>query len=132
MFEINKIENNERGCLSNSGIVNKLMFLLVGGGIGAVIALLFAPKPGKELRQDIADAAVKSYDEAIEGANRVKEHAVEYYETAKETGDRVLDVVAERVSVLKDEVADDAAKIGGVIGNAAKRTANSVRARQIF
>ena len=32
----------------------KLTYLLIGGGIGAVIALLFAPKSGQELRGDIA------------------------------------------------------------------------------
>ena len=33
----------------------KLTYLLIGGGIGAVIALLFAPKSGTELRGDIAN-----------------------------------------------------------------------------
>jgi|CXWL01.1.fsa_nt_gi gas vesicle protein len=132
MSQISKIEENEPKCLGKTGIGSKLMFLLVGGGLGAVIALLLAPKPGRELRQDIADAAVKGYDETLDAANRVKEQAVEYYETVKEAGDRALDVVAERVSILKDEVADDAAKISGVIGNAAERVANTGRPRQIF
>jgi hypothetical protein len=34
----------------------KLTYLLAGGVIGAVVALLFAPKAGVELREDIADA----------------------------------------------------------------------------
>ena len=34
----------------------KLTYLLVGGGIGAVLALLFAPKSGQELRGDDANA----------------------------------------------------------------------------
>jgi len=32
----------------------ELIYLLIGGGIGAILALLFAPKSGKELRSDIA------------------------------------------------------------------------------
>ena len=40
----------------NDSISNKLTYLLIGGGIGAVIALLFAPKSGQELRGDLADA----------------------------------------------------------------------------
>ncbi|MCU0240070.1 MAG: YtxH domain-containing protein [Pyrinomonadaceae bacterium] len=32
----------------------KLTYLLIGGGIGAILALLFAPKSGQELREDIA------------------------------------------------------------------------------
>ena len=34
----------------------KLMYLLIGGGIGAALALLFAPKSGAELRADVTDA----------------------------------------------------------------------------
>lgn len=48
----NQIENNESSCLSTAGIGTKLMFFILGGGIGAAVALLFAPKPGRELRRD--------------------------------------------------------------------------------
>ena len=34
---------------------DKLVYFLIGAGIGAVTALLFAPKAGAELRADIAD-----------------------------------------------------------------------------
>ena len=39
----------------DSSVANKLTYLLIGGGIGAVIALLFAPKSGIELREDIIE-----------------------------------------------------------------------------
>ncbi|NJM52639.1 MAG: YtxH domain-containing protein [Blastocatellia bacterium] len=42
----------------------KLTYLLIGGGIGAILALLFAPKSGQELREDIADATRKSLEKA--------------------------------------------------------------------
>ncbi|MBK6751071.1 MAG: YtxH domain-containing protein [Acidobacteria bacterium] len=42
----------------------KLTYLLVGGGIGAILALLFAPKSGEELRGDIADATRKGIERA--------------------------------------------------------------------
>lgn len=128
----NQIENNESRCMNTTGIGTKLMFLMLGGGIGAAIALLFAPKPGKELRQDIADAAVKSYDETLEAATRVKEQTLEYYEAAMEKGSDVLDVVTEEASALRDEVRDDAAKIGGIVRGAARRVAHSVKPTQIF
>ena len=41
-------------------VSTRLTYLLIGGGIGAVIALLFAPKSGQELREDIADATGKA------------------------------------------------------------------------
>lgn len=40
-------------------ITTRLTYLLVGGGIGALVALLFAPKSGRELRGDLADATRK-------------------------------------------------------------------------
>lgn len=41
-----------------------LMGALVGGAIGGIVALLFAPKSGRELRRDIADKTEEVYDKA--------------------------------------------------------------------
>jgi gas vesicle protein len=53
----------------------KLTYLLIGGGIGAVIALLFAPKSGEELRGDIADATRKGLEKSKETAVQLQERA---------------------------------------------------------
>jgi len=53
----------------------KLTYLLVGGGIGAVLALLFAPKSGQELRGDIADATRKGIEKSKEAASQLQEKA---------------------------------------------------------
>ncbi|MBA2495432.1 MAG: YtxH domain-containing protein, partial [Acidobacteria bacterium] len=42
--------------------ITKLTYLLIGGGIGATLALLFAPKSGQELRGDIADVTRKGIE----------------------------------------------------------------------
>jgi len=67
-----------------SGAATKLTFLLAGVGIGAVVALLFAPKSGVELREDIADATRKGIEKGKEAAAQVQERAGEYYETTRE------------------------------------------------
>ena len=41
----------------NSGSSDKFLFFLTGAGIGAVLALLFAPKSGRETREMIAQTA---------------------------------------------------------------------------
>ena len=46
----------------------KLTYLLIGGGIGAALALLFAPKSGHELRGDIADVTRKGIEKSKETA----------------------------------------------------------------
>ena len=50
----------------------KLTFLLVGGAIGAVVALLFAPKSGEERRGDIADATRKGIEKSKEAATNLQ------------------------------------------------------------
>lgn len=41
-----------------------LIGAVVGGAVGAVVALLFAPKSGRELRRDIADRTEEVVDKA--------------------------------------------------------------------
>jgi gas vesicle protein len=67
-----------------SSIATKLSYLIIGGGIGAVLALLFAPKSGQELRGDIADATRKGIEKSKETAAQIQERAGEYYEVSRE------------------------------------------------
>ena len=46
----------------NTGGSDKFLFFLAGAGIGAVLALLFAPKSGRETRELIARTATDSRD----------------------------------------------------------------------
>jgi gas vesicle protein len=40
--------------------------VIIGGAVGAITALLFAPKTGAELRQDIKDRSVDAYGKATD------------------------------------------------------------------
>ena len=68
----------------DASVGTKLTYLLIGGGIGAVVALLFAPKSGTELRGDIADATRKGIEKSKETAAQIQERAGEYYEVGRE------------------------------------------------
>ena len=61
----------------NSSGGDKLAFFIAGAGIGAVLALLFAPKSGRETRDLIARTATDSRDyitnKVTEGRNLVDE-----------------------------------------------------------
>ena len=63
---------------------DKLTYLLVGGGIGALVALLFAPKSGTEIRSDIADATRKGVDRTREAATQIGQVSGDYLNTAKQ------------------------------------------------
>ena len=59
-----------------------LAYFVIGGTVGAVVALLFAPKSGRELREDIADATRKGVDQARETGSQLGARAGEYYDAA--------------------------------------------------
>ena len=66
-------------------------FLLIGLGAGALVALLLAPKTGKQMRKDLRrkyddarDAMEDFAEEAKERVNEVLERGSEWVETARE------------------------------------------------
>ena len=79
----------------------KLTYLLVGGGIGAILALLFAPKSGQELRGDIADATRKGIEKGKETAALVGEKAGDYYEVSRERASELYQTAQEKASEYK-------------------------------
>ena len=84
----------------------KLTYLLVGGAIGAIVALLFAPKSGQELREDIAEATRKGIEKGKEAASVVGEKAGEYYEVTKERAGEILHDAQEAVEGFGDKAKD--------------------------
>ena len=87
-----------RGRDSGDNVSSKLAFLLIGGGIGAILALLFAPKSGEELRNDIADATRKGIDRSREAATQLGNRAGEYYEATRERATEFYGTAAERAA----------------------------------
>jgi gas vesicle protein len=95
---------------------------LAGGIIGSVTALLFAPKAGKELRQDISEGARKVQEQTVRAAGQVSEttvrfakqigsQATELADTAKAAAEAAVESVKQRrieaadaLEEVKDEV----------------------------
>ena|SRR5262252_2034799 len=82
----------------SDNISTRLTYLLIGGGIGAIIALLFAPKSGQELRGDIADATRKGIDRSREAAQQLGQRAGEYYEATRDRATDFYNTASERVT----------------------------------
>ncbi len=80
--------------------------VLVGGLIGAAVGILFAPKSGKETREDIA----RRTEEIIKKAKDEYELAVEKskmaYETAIKKAKEIQLMAREKVEDVEDAVSD--------------------------
>ncbi|QQS40816.1 MAG: YtxH domain-containing protein [Acidobacteriota bacterium] len=93
-----------------SSVGTKLTYLLIGGGIGAVLALLFAPKSGQELREDIADATKKGIERSKETAAHLHEAASDYYEVTREKASEALHSAQEKASEFGERARSAAAQ----------------------
>ncbi len=94
---------NER---EETSATTKLTYLIIGGGIGAILALLFAPKSGEELRGDIADATRKGYEKSKEAALVAKERAGEYYEVGRERASEYIQAAQDKAGELKERAGE--------------------------
>ena len=96
--------------------VTKLTYLLIGGGIGAIVALLFAPKSGQELRGDIADATRKGLEKGKEAAGQLGDKAGEYYEVGREKATEFYQTAQDKAGELTEKAREAAARTGLFIG----------------
>lgn len=94
----------------DASVSTKLTYLLIGGGIGAIVALLFAPKSGVELRGDIADATRKGIEKSKETAAHLQEVAGEYYEVSREKASEFVHTAQEKAGELGEKAKAAAAR----------------------
>ncbi len=94
-----------------SSAANKLTYLLIGGGIGAVLALLFAPKSGEELRADISDATRKGLEKSKETAAQLQERAGEYYEVTRDKAGELYSTAQDKAGEIYSTAQDKASAI---------------------
>ena len=100
---------------SGDNISTRLTYLLIGGGIGAILALLFAPKSGQELRGDIADATRKGIDRSREAAQQLGDRAGEYYEATRGRAAELYSQAADRVGEVAQSARDAASRQTGTL-----------------
>ncbi len=90
----------------------QLTCFLIGGAVGAVVALMFAPKSGRELRGDIADVTRKGVDGARETAAQLGTKAGEYYEVSRERAGEFYATAADKAGEFAASAREAAARRG--------------------
>ncbi|MGI8898992.1 MAG: YtxH domain-containing protein [Pyrinomonadaceae bacterium] len=103
---------------SGDNISARLTYLLIGGGIGAILALLFAPKSGQELRGDIAEATRKGIDRSREAAQQLGDRAGEYYESTRERASELYSTASEKVGEVARTARESASRQTGTVAAA--------------
>ena len=83
---------------------DKLFYFLIGIGVGAVTASLFAPKAGSELRSEIADARRNGVDYAHDTGRHIGERASDLTARGRETVSDLTDRGKELINRQKAQL----------------------------
>jgi gas vesicle protein len=73
--------------------------LCIGLGVGAALGILFAPKPGEELREDIAGTVHDGIDAVRKNTHKVMRSARRFASDAKE---RINDAIEAGADVYRE------------------------------
>ncbi len=88
----------------------KLAYFIVGAGIGAVVALLFAPRPGRETRDIIAQRAADSRERVASATRTTSGKVSGYVDKGKEVVSTQKDQIAAAIEAGKQAYQEDKSK----------------------
>jgi gas vesicle protein len=108
-----------------------LIGLLAGGAIGAFLALLYAPKSGKELRAQLKTQGGDLLDEAEEQLAKAKTKAVDIINEGKKKSDQLITEAKRRAESLLDDaekIMSDAKEKAGTVAEQSAKLKTAVKA----
>jgi gas vesicle protein len=108
-----------------------LIGFLAGGLIGAAVALLYAPKSGKELRAEIKNKAGEIADDAEQYLTAAKHKAVDIINEGKKKSDQLISDAREKAQTLltdAERILTDAREKAGVVMEEGSRIKSAVKA----
>jgi gas vesicle protein len=80
-----------------------LIGFLTGAAVGSIIALLFAPKSGKELREDIKNKSQDFIEDADKYLSNAKDKASQLINEGKKKSEKLVADTKEKVETLLGE-----------------------------
>jgi len=85
-------ENEERTEETQSSFTDNVGWFLVGACIGAAVAVLYAPKSGKETRRYLAGKAQQSKDAVADTSSNIVEASRDMFERGKQLVEDAADL----------------------------------------
>jgi gas vesicle protein len=85
-------------------------FFLAGLGIGAVVALLFAPRSGKETREFIVQRAEEGRDYVVTKSEEIRRQAEDAVEKGKDLVNKQKDLLSAALEAGKQAYQDEKLK----------------------
>lgn len=79
---------------------------LIGGLVGATVALIFAPKSGRELREDLNQGAIQVMDRANDWKDNATEKGIEFKNKAVDSTTQLTKDVADKAQEITKSVQD--------------------------
>jgi gas vesicle protein len=89
---------------------SKVAFFLAGAGIGAILALLFAPKSGKETRDYLTQRAGEGRDLVASKGREYRRQAEEYLGKAKDVAAKQKEQLSAALEAGKQAYQEEKAK----------------------
>ncbi len=77
--------------MSDNNGASKFAFFLAGLGMGAILALLFAPQSGKETREFIGQKAEEGRDHVTARGRELRRTAEEWVEKGRKNADELVE-----------------------------------------
>src|SRR5260221_496257 len=102
-----------------------VMGLLTGTVLGAGLGMLFAPKPGSDLRNQLSEQAGNLANSASEGYPRASETAGDWADRGREMYDKARDAVSRGTDEAQRYVRDTASSMGGGSGASSSSSGSS-------
>ncbi|HTZ19117.1 MAG TPA: YtxH domain-containing protein [Dissulfurispiraceae bacterium] len=90
--------------MRNEDVVKVGAAFMIGGAIGAVIALLYAPQSGRQTRKDIKRTARKVKNEAIDLVEDTIDRVDEFVDETKDRVTELIDRGVELSGAAKKEI----------------------------
>jgi gas vesicle protein len=89
---------------------SRLAYFLVGGGIGAIVALLFAPRSGRETRDLIAQKAAEGRERVATTSRTVSDRMTDYIDKGKEVVSSQKEQISAAIEAGKQAYREEKAK----------------------